>query len=169
LFVERGYDATTMDDVCVETGLAKGTLYHYFSSKTELRAALRDNFCNMILNRVKSRISLCESDDFFTRIDLLVETAVESYLDTPELRDVIFFSGDTPLRSVAVNDGLVGYISDLLSQGTLEGAWCVDDPHALSTLIYYSIHAIADDALMSGARRPRSAVRVSKLVAITPD
>ncbi|MGL1664232.1 helix-turn-helix domain-containing protein, partial [Vibrio parahaemolyticus] len=23
LFVERGYDATTMDDVCVETGLAK--------------------------------------------------------------------------------------------------------------------------------------------------
>ncbi|KAK0331108.1 hypothetical protein LTR94_030210, partial [Friedmanniomyces endolithicus] len=111
-----------MDDVCVETGLAKGTLYHYFSSKTELRAALRDNFCNMILNRVKSRISLCESDDFFTRIDLLVETAVESYLDTPELRDVIFFSGDTPLRSVAVNDGLVGYISDLLSQGTLEGA-----------------------------------------------
>lgn len=32
LFVEKGYDATTMDEIAAAAGFAKGTLYHYFSS-----------------------------------------------------------------------------------------------------------------------------------------
>lgn len=36
LFARKGFTATTMDNVAEEAGLAKGTLYLYFSSKREI-------------------------------------------------------------------------------------------------------------------------------------
>ena len=36
LFATRGYDATTVNAIIDELGIAKGTFYHYFSSKEEL-------------------------------------------------------------------------------------------------------------------------------------
>jgi AcrR family transcriptional regulator len=40
LFRRNGYHATTMDDVAADVGLNKGTLYHYFSSKSALLFAV---------------------------------------------------------------------------------------------------------------------------------
>lgn len=39
-FMERGFDATSMSDVCRAAGVSKGTLYVYFAHKEELFAAL---------------------------------------------------------------------------------------------------------------------------------
>jgi len=36
LFVQRGYGAVTMNDVCEAAGVSKGSLYHHFPSKEEL-------------------------------------------------------------------------------------------------------------------------------------
>lgn len=36
LFAERGYRATTLDDIACALGCTKGLIYHYFRSKTEL-------------------------------------------------------------------------------------------------------------------------------------
>ena len=33
LFVERGFAATTVEDILNRAGIAKGTLYHHFSGK----------------------------------------------------------------------------------------------------------------------------------------
>ena len=40
LFVERGYVATRLQDVAVQAGVAKGTIYRYFKNKDELLAAV---------------------------------------------------------------------------------------------------------------------------------
>lgn len=39
LFSQRGYSATSLDDVCGRARLTKGALYHHFRSKRELFAA----------------------------------------------------------------------------------------------------------------------------------
>ena len=36
LFISRGFDDTTMDDIALEAALSKGTLYNYFKSKEDL-------------------------------------------------------------------------------------------------------------------------------------
>lgn len=36
LFTANGFEATTMDDVVAKAGVAKGAIYHHFSSKEEL-------------------------------------------------------------------------------------------------------------------------------------
>ncbi|MGN1326732.1 MAG: TetR/AcrR family transcriptional regulator [Clostridia bacterium] len=36
LFAEKGYDATSIEDITAQVGVAKGTLYYHFSSKEEI-------------------------------------------------------------------------------------------------------------------------------------
>jgi TetR/AcrR family transcriptional repressor of nem operon len=44
LMLEKGFSATGLDELCRESGLSKGSLFHYFRSKDELAAALLDRF-----------------------------------------------------------------------------------------------------------------------------
>lgn len=49
VFSEKGYAAATMNEIAQAVGLAKATLYHYFSSKDQLFAALmEDHFAQFI-------------------------------------------------------------------------------------------------------------------------
>lgn len=43
-FARRGYHKTTMDDIVVESGLSKGTLYWYFKNKDDLFFSLVKSF-----------------------------------------------------------------------------------------------------------------------------
>ena len=36
IFAEKGYDATSIEDITATVGVAKGTLYYHFSSKEEI-------------------------------------------------------------------------------------------------------------------------------------
>jgi AcrR family transcriptional regulator len=40
LFTSKGYEATAMEDIAIEAGLAVGTVYNYFPSKSELLLAI---------------------------------------------------------------------------------------------------------------------------------
>lgn len=62
LFVEHGFAATRMDDVAKRAGVAKGTLYLYFSSKNELfKAVVRENTLP-ILGDIEAVIDNFEGD-----------------------------------------------------------------------------------------------------------
>ena len=42
LFLARGYDCASLNDVIAAVGLSKGAFYHYFASKEALLEALAD-------------------------------------------------------------------------------------------------------------------------------
>tara|TARA_Y100000814_G_C12171831_1_gene348216 strand:- start:74 stop:664 length:591 start_codon:yes stop_codon:yes gene_type:complete len=44
VFVSNGYNDTTMSHIVKESGLSKGAIYHYYSSKKELFASLIDHW-----------------------------------------------------------------------------------------------------------------------------
>jgi AcrR family transcriptional regulator len=44
LFLARGYDNTTINDVIAKAGVSKGALYHYFTSKEAMLEALAERF-----------------------------------------------------------------------------------------------------------------------------
>ena len=48
---EKGYDATTVDDICAEAGLTKGSFFHHFATKEELALAAADHFAAMAAAR----------------------------------------------------------------------------------------------------------------------
>lgn len=60
LFAEKGFDATTMQDIMARSGLSKGAIYHHFKSKEEIMQALGDKmfFDNNPFDEIKKRTEL---------------------------------------------------------------------------------------------------------------
>ena len=53
VFAERGYDAATVRDIIRATPLAAGTFYNYFTSKEEVRRALKEEMAEIIRPRLR--------------------------------------------------------------------------------------------------------------------
>ena len=52
LFAEKGYDATSIEEITATVGVAKGTLYYHFSSKEEIFEFLIDEGMKLLQNSV---------------------------------------------------------------------------------------------------------------------
>lgn len=53
LFAQKGYHATSLDDLCEATGLKRGGLYHYIGSKEELLYQIHERFINPLLESAR--------------------------------------------------------------------------------------------------------------------
>jgi AcrR family transcriptional regulator len=53
VFAERGYHATTIDDLVEATGLQRGGLYHYITSKQGLLIAIHERFIEPLLENAR--------------------------------------------------------------------------------------------------------------------
>src|SRR5260370_38865798 len=51
-FAHGGYDATNMDQIAHECGLAKGHIYHYFRSKEEIFTEIRTDAVSRLIERL---------------------------------------------------------------------------------------------------------------------
>src|SRR5579863_9558193 len=61
-FAHGGYDATNMDQIARECGLAKGHIYHYFRSKEEIFTEIRVDTVVRALDRLKAVAPLARKD-----------------------------------------------------------------------------------------------------------
>jgi AcrR family transcriptional regulator len=61
-FSQGGYDATNMDQIARECGLAKGHIYHYFRSKEEIFTEIRIETVVRALDRLKAVAPLARKD-----------------------------------------------------------------------------------------------------------
>lgn len=52
LFAEKGYDATSIEEITATVGVAKGTLYYHFSSKEEIFAFLVEEGVKLLKNSI---------------------------------------------------------------------------------------------------------------------
>jgi AcrR family transcriptional regulator len=57
LFVSRGYERTTVDDIAERAGLSKGSVYFYFESKEGLLYALFDQIEQVVIARMLENLA----------------------------------------------------------------------------------------------------------------
>ncbi|HYH97045.1 helix-turn-helix domain-containing protein [Hyalangium sp.] len=100
----KGYEATTVDDICEAAGLTKGSFFHHFESKEELALSAADHFAAMaesafaaapyreaadpldrVLGYVDFRASIMRGElpDFTCLLGMMVQ---ETYETHPEIR-----------------------------------------------------------------------------------
>ena len=57
LFAKKGYDATSIEDITAEVGVAKGTLYYHFTSKEEIFNFLVEEGMKLLKNSIDIKTS----------------------------------------------------------------------------------------------------------------
>lgn len=70
LFAEKGYDATSVEDITSAVGVAKGTLYYHFSSKEEIFNFLIEEGVKLLQNSVDIKTE--KLDNYIDKIKAIV-------------------------------------------------------------------------------------------------
>ena len=61
LFAEKGYDATSIEEITATVGVAKGTLYYHFSSKEEIFNFLIEEGIKLLQNSIDIKTARLEN------------------------------------------------------------------------------------------------------------
>lgn len=56
LFAEKGYDATSVEEITAVTGIAKGTLYYHFEKKEDILNMLLEEGMRLLRNSIEIKI-----------------------------------------------------------------------------------------------------------------
>ena len=138
VFSERGYAATSMDDLTAQAGLTRGALYHHFGDKKGLLLAVVEQIDAEMDQRLQA-ISDSTGDlweGFRRRCRAYLEMALEPEIQRIVLRDArAVLGGASPESQRHCLESMQGLIHELIQQGIVADA-C---PQALASLIYGSL------------------------------
>jgi len=88
LFAQRGYVATSMNDVALACGLSKPTLYHYYRDKDEMLASIADGHVTRLVQLVES-VQLESPGAPEDRLELLITRFIHEYADAQDAHRVL--------------------------------------------------------------------------------
>lgn len=158
LFVAKGIDATTVDDIVAKAGVGKGTFYHYFDTKSDVVVALRNRFAVEFVDRAAAAVNACPPDDHPARLSAWLAAAVGVYLSRYELHDVVFHDFTHSQRKSREKDSVIAQLVTLLGDGQRAGVWRFADPRVAAIIVFDGMHGVVDDAIASGQRDPKPLV-----------
>ena len=159
LLVTEGLRATTVADVAEAAGVAKGTMYLYFTSKDELLAALRARYIERYLAPLtRSR------GDVRTRVRGLVTGLVDVAAANKELHHVLFHQAG--FSEADAFSELRRRFTALLRTGVDDGQLVLEDPGLTASFLLHGVHGSLVE-LVHARRRPgrrRTAEALADLV-----
>jgi AcrR family transcriptional regulator len=95
LFQQRGYDATSMNDVAAALKLSKGGLYHHFQSKDEILFEIMDHAMEITQERVINPVrSIADPEE---RLRALIRLHIEVVLSPRDREITVMLHENHPL------------------------------------------------------------------------
>lgn len=138
LFAEKGYDATSIEEITATVGVAKGTLYYHFSSKEEIFQFLVEEGVKLLKNSIAIKTSkLTNSVDkikAIVLIELKVLVKYESFMTI--ILSEIWGTGS---RSKMCRDYVFEYIQmiqEIVEEGMKKGELLEANPNVIASGIF---------------------------------
>ena len=142
LFFEKGYEKTSVNDIIEKIGIAKGTFYYYFKTKSDLLDKLVQRFAE----RIKSEVTkLVERTDLsaiekLNGVFALGRTIKAENVELMKLLlTVLYNDNNLMLRHKIIRSRIkitTPEFVKILEQGNEEGFFNVDDSWEVAELIY---------------------------------
>lgn len=135
LFIEKGYDHTSLQDIIAATGLSKGAIYHHFTSKE----AIFYSVCDRIGQRNGEVLSAVRDDPRLSgivklrtifKVSLQPERQAKMFCMMPYLLDNAKFLA-TEMRSIFTEVAPI-FIEPIIRQGLSDGSIHTDHPRELA-------------------------------------
>jgi AcrR family transcriptional regulator len=170
LVVEHGYDGVSTGQVLQLAGVSRGGLYHHFSGKHDLMAAVLEAVERDFTHRLAAAVA--DAADPFTALETGVQWYLDECLRSKELQRIGLYEGRKALGWEAWRETIASYGLQMLTvgldaaieAGQLEHA----DPRALAHMILALLHEAATMNLTAAdpvAERARTGQAVATIVA----
>lgn len=143
MFVKSGYQNTSLNDIIRELGIAKGTFYHYFSSKDEMVNYFIERMNEEILPRVKK---VMENEKYnalqkFNKFMWEIKKYKIIHRKTIKKLAILMYKEENILlRYKMINFGLKEYapmIASILKQGKQEKIFNIKDPNETAEILIH--------------------------------
>ncbi|MGU3472859.1 TetR/AcrR family transcriptional regulator [Paenibacillus sp. D51F] len=157
-FVEKGFLATSVDDIVRSSGMSKGALYGYFSSKEEMYIELAHSRMDEMTEMVHGQFQQLDGAtakirSLFTRFRSQPLADLRKWL-TFHLEFMVYVSRNPDLIGMHNNyrDKGLGIIGRLLDEGKASGEFRSDLDDAAASYIFWSFRdGLAVNFMLDGA------------------
>ncbi len=138
LFAEKGYDATSIEEITANVGVAKGTLYYHFTSKEEIFNFLVEEGIKLMQNSIDIKTSkLSNYIDKLKAVVLIEIKVVAKYENLITILLSQFWGKEA--RNQKCKQHVYSYISkieDIVREGIEKGEIKRGSPEAIASEIY---------------------------------
>jgi len=158
-FAQAGFDATNMDQIARECGLAKGHIYHYFRSKEEIFTEIRVDAVNRLLEQLNAIVRAGEDDP-----EVLLRKATASIVGRiyeerdryePLLPDPVSLSPENRKRIRTIGRRYEHIFANILRAGIEKGIFIPGDAKLMSFVILRGAFTVANWYRETGKWKPQ--------------
>ena len=143
LFLRRGYDNVSLNDLIADAGVSKGAFYHWFPSKEALITALAERSARSAFTSVEDAVAACDGDAL-ARLNAVLQAGFDVNLQMggPEqLAAMISLlrpdNAHLYGRILAVEEALyIPLFTRVISDGVTDGVFETFDPEGVADMIY---------------------------------
>lgn len=138
LFAEKGYDATSIEEITSVVGVAKGTLYYHFSSKEEIFHFLIDEGMKLLQNSISIKIS--QKNNSIEQLKSVILIQLKVLYKYEDFITIILSQiwGNEP-RNIECKKYVVQYlkiIEEIVQSGIQKGEIIDADPETIASEIF---------------------------------
>ena len=138
LFLQKGYDKTTLQDIIDATKLSKGAIYHHFASKEAILIAVVDrigDFNSAILAEIRDKKGLTGAE----KLRELFRTSMQLSFQGKILHMLPFLIENPKFMALQMQsilgEAAPDYILPILKEGIADGSIHTDHPEELSEVL----------------------------------
>lgn len=144
LFLDKGVDHTTIEEITQGATVSKGAFYLHFSSKADVIEALRSRFVQRLLNGIVEEVGRQDVGDWSGKLMAWAKACAEGYLNASRLHNLVFAAAPPPSREGLTSNILIDDLAELLAAGNREGAWSLVDPAFAAIFLFNALHGVVN-------------------------
>lgn len=144
VFLDKGVDQATIEEIARGAEVSKGAFYLHFSSKADVLEALRARFVQALLDGIGAAVGRQRADDWHGRLGAWSQSCAAFYLDAARVHHLVFASPPLPSREGLTRNMLIDDLAALLAGGNRASAWSVDDPAFTAVFLFNALHGVAN-------------------------
>jgi len=157
LIAERGFSGTTVDDIAVRAGVAKGTVYYNFPSKTALFEALLRHGIGLLTDQIREAAAGKEPVPAIEAITAAQLAYIQKYRAFAQLLLSEMWRTNREWRQTVtlLREEVVGAIAEVLRAGVASGEFDPDlDVEIAASALFGVVLVVAVDWLVFSPQRP---------------
>jgi AcrR family transcriptional regulator len=145
LFLRNEYEKTTLQDIMRKVKIAKGTIYHYFTSKEELLEAVVKNMAHQYVSRLRTILERVEGNAMERLQALIVASNMSN--EQQEVVEQLHRPGNIGLHTrllALMLTQMAPLYADLIRLGCAEGVFRTEHPLESAEFVLAGIQLITD-------------------------